>query len=170
MKEKLEKQLYAKYPEIFGQHTLDTTKTRMCDGFACGDGWYGIIDSLCALIQNHVENERRNIEYKNKQDGTKLDPKSFKVEATQVKEKFGDLRFYIDGGDDYVYGLIAFASYISGQTCEDCGSNKNVTKTNNGWIRSLCSKCHKKTQSKKHREMQAAKLIKAAKKTCKNKG
>ena len=143
MKEELEKQLYDKYPEIFCQHTWNTTQTRMCDGFTHGDGWYTVIDNLCALIQNHVENKRRQIEFDNKRNKTNIDPMVFKVEATQVKEKFGGLRFYTDGGDDYVQGLIDFACHLSDQTCEECGSNKDIKKTD-GWIRTLCGKCYKK--------------------------
>jgi hypothetical protein len=34
------------------------------------------------------------------------------VTIAQVKSKFGGLRFYIDGGDDAVYGMIRFAERL----------------------------------------------------------
>lgn len=71
----------------------------------------------------------------------------WQVEATQVKEKFGGLRFYINGADDEVYGMISFAEHLSYKICEDCGSTKNVSQTK-GWIRNLCSKCMKEYKKK----------------------
>ena len=41
--------------------------------------------------------------------------------AVQTKEKFGTLRFYIRGGDDYIRDLIEHADAESGRTCEVCG-------------------------------------------------
>lgn len=59
------------------------------------------------------------------------------VVATQIKEKFGSLRFYVDGGDDYTEGIISMAEAMSSVTCEVCG---NTGKTNRqGWLRTLCS-------------------------------
>jgi hypothetical protein len=58
------------------------------------------------------------------------------VVAVQVKEKFGGLRFYYDGGDSYVEGLVAMAESMSYRTCDVCG---NPGKTNNsGWISVRC--------------------------------
>lgn len=45
-----------------------------------------------------------------------------RVVAVQVKEKFGSLRFYYRGGDDYVSGLVAMAEAMSAVTCDVCGS------------------------------------------------
>jgi hypothetical protein len=58
------------------------------------------------------------------------------VVAEQVKEKFGGLRFYYRGGDEYIAGLVAMAQSMSYITCEVCGS---PGKRNGGdWIRTLC--------------------------------
>ena len=62
--------------------------------------------------------------------------KVYQVVATQVKEKFGSLRFYHNGGDDYVYGVISMAESMSAHTCEDCG--KPGLMRDSGWIRCLC--------------------------------
>jgi len=37
------------------------------------------------------------------------------VKIVQIKTKFGGLRFYIDGGDDYVTGMIQFAEHLCEQ-------------------------------------------------------
>ena len=122
MTEEQENKLFEKYPKIFKQKDLDLRQTAMCWGISCGAGWYNIIDELCANIQWHVDQEKLP-----------------QVEATQVKEKFGGLRFYTNHEDDYIRGLIAMAESLSMKTCESCG---NPGKQNNdGWIITLCEPC-----------------------------
>jgi hypothetical protein len=58
------------------------------------------------------------------------------VTLDQVKEKFGTLRFYYTGGDDYISGLVSMAESMSGVTCEECG--KPGTQTSGGWIKTVC--------------------------------
>jgi len=58
------------------------------------------------------------------------------VTLDQVKEKFGTLRFYYQGGDDYIRGLVSMAESMSGVTCEECG--KPGTQTPGGWIKTVC--------------------------------
>lgn len=65
------------------------------------------------------------------------------VVASQVKEKFGTLRFYYEGGDEYISGLVSMAESMSANTCEKCG--KPGTQTNGGWITTLCEE-HMKGQ------------------------
>lgn len=67
------------------------------------------------------------------------------IEATQVKEKFGTLRFYVDYGEEYadeIEKLIRQAENESAITCEDCG-NPGKTRPG-GWIKTLCDDCVKK--------------------------
>jgi hypothetical protein len=58
------------------------------------------------------------------------------VIATQIKEKFGTLRFYYCGGDDYCRGVESMAESMSAVTCEVCGSSGKIR--NGKWIRTLC--------------------------------
>lgn len=58
------------------------------------------------------------------------------VIATQVKEKIGTLRFYYDGGDDYISGMVSLAESLTAVTCEECGSPGK--QRGGGWIRTLC--------------------------------
>ena len=67
------------------------------------------------------------------------------VVANQVKEKFGTLRFYYSGGDDFVQGVVSMAESMSALTCEACGSMDKTVKPNPGsWIAIRCDKCRKK--------------------------
>lgn len=64
------------------------------------------------------------------------------VRADQIKEKFGTLRFYYQGGDDYIAGIVSLAESISNVTCERCGGPGK--KTRSGWIKVLCETCKAK--------------------------
>jgi len=131
MRKELDEALRAKYPDIFKDRYGDMRETAMCWGFECGDGWYNIIDSLCATI-------------KNREDNLKFHKKEFApVVATQVKEKYGGLRFYYTGGDDYIDGAVAMAEYLSEATCETCGAPGKPRGS--GWVRTLCDE-HAKEQ------------------------
>ena len=57
----------------------------------------------------------------------KVKPQPIKV--AQFKEKFGSLRFYIDGNDDQVDGMIAFAEYLSLHTCQNTGKPGQLCKS-----------------------------------------
>lgn len=58
--------------------------------------------------------------------------------VTQVKEKFGTLRFYAPG-NDRIFRLINLAETMSAETCEDCGAYGKIRE--GSWIRVLCDKC-----------------------------
>jgi hypothetical protein len=119
--------LYKKYPKIFKQHNLPMTETCMCWGFDCNDGWFWLIDNLCKTIQSYIDdNKHLNIS---------------QVEATQVKEKFGGLRFYYIGGDKLIEGMVWLAESLSYSMCEKCGSLEGKSEKENGWITTLCDKC-----------------------------
>jgi hypothetical protein len=64
------------------------------------------------------------------------EPEYFPVKFDQVKEKYGGLRVYFSGGDDYVEGLVSMAEAISYKICEICGNKGEPNK--NGWISTLC--------------------------------
>lgn len=119
MSPELEKIFFEKYPALYKKDILPF-------GIECGDGWFMLIDQL----SQHIDSYR---------DSNNVPP----VTVTQVKEKFGGLRFYITGGDNFVDGLIAFAETLSYKICENCGTTFNVGKTS-GWIQVLCQDCAKK--------------------------
>jgi hypothetical protein len=59
-----------------------------------------------------------------------------RFEVVQVKEKFGELRFYIKGGNDAIRQRIGAAALESLETCEVCG--KPGQRRGTDWIRTLC--------------------------------
>jgi hypothetical protein len=177
MKQELDQQLCEKYPKIFVNRHGSVQETCMCWGFSHGDGWYNIINQLCANIQSHIDwsndNYKNSLKYnamiKDMQVGNfdsfneymsfgtdefkdkrrneilesgprKLQEPCPQVIAEQVKEKFGTLRFYYQGGDAYVNGLVRMAESMTSVTCESCGVPAN-TSNHNGWIGTLCNDC-----------------------------
>jgi len=66
-----------------------------------------------------------------------ITPKVSQVVVSQVKEKFGTLRFYYDGGDEYIRGAVDLAESMTGATCEECGAPGKVS--DKGWIRVRCA-------------------------------
>ena len=60
----------------------------------------------------------------------------WQVVASQVKEKFGTLRFYYSGGDDIVSGIERMAESMTAVTCETCGAPGK--SRSGGWIQTLC--------------------------------
>jgi hypothetical protein len=120
----LQDQLFEKYPDLFFQKDLDMTRTCMCWGVDTGNGWYDILDKMCAAIVAHQH-------YK----------KDLPVSFVQIKEKFGGLRAYFDGGDDYVEGVVDMAERMSYVTCEICGAPGE--ERGGGWINTYCDVCNK---------------------------
>lgn len=65
---------------------------------------------------------------------------------TQIKEKFGTLRVYSSGGDEYCQGIIQMAEAMSGIICEECGARGQ--RREGGWIMTLCGKCEIKRKTR----------------------
>jgi len=125
-------ELIQKYPLIFqvrGGHELEP----FCMfGVECGDGWIPLLDTLCYQIQSYidyrVEFNKRIIERNKEADPEgQIDQQMVfeyipQVTVTQVKEKYGTLRFYYDGGDETIDGMVRMAEAMSAITCEACGN------------------------------------------------
>lgn len=130
MTRELDEKLCAKYPKIFVNRHEDMRTTAMCWGFECGDGWYWLIDRLCSNLQFNTDNNNSG----------KNEGRYPQVVASQVKEKFGGLRFYVEGASAAQHAVISFAESLSEHICEKCGSTKNIGHTK-GWITTLCEEC-----------------------------
>ena len=107
-------ELPKKYPSLFKNESFY---------FECGNGWYELLDVLCSILERR---QRRG------------SFPSDDIEITQIKEKFGGLRFYCHGVDDYCYGMIDFAEKISTRICEECGNPGKLVKSNTGWLHTAC--------------------------------
>lgn len=153
-----------KFPRYFGED-------KRYGGFAIGEGWYPIIETLITQIDYYTKwkrdmraNDLRKLRAKNKgmevlikfmagkkhtptnldieraeyamENDIKITPKVNWIEVTQIKEKFGGLRFYYDGGDEHISGMVRMAEGWAEVSCEKCG-NKGERRQG-GWIRILC--------------------------------
>ena len=127
--EEFEKRMEEKYPAMFSQPY---------GGFAVGEGWWPIIESLCANIQSHTDWWNKNRETR---------PVVEQVVVAQIKEKFGGLRFYYEGGDDKIQGMVRMAEAWADAVCEDCGAP--ATKKTTGWIRNVCDKHFEEYEAKR---------------------
>ena len=81
-------------------------------------------------------------------DPIDITPKVDWIYVQQIKEKFGGLRFYYQGGDDHISGMVTMAESWAGRTCETCG-NKGERR-GGGWVRTLCDTHEAELQRKKN--------------------
>lgn len=132
MKEELQLALYKKYPKILQDFRGDPKKTCMAWGFECQDGWYDILDECMEKLQYFC-------------DLCSKEGRTVQVVANQIKEKFGDLRFYISvsGGNitenKIIDDIISDVEKKSRNTCEITGDGGSVCKRG-GWYKTLCRK------------------------------
>ena len=116
--EQFESELKTKHPDLFDGHDI---------GLWVGKGWQPIVFSLCRQIDAYL-----------KFVNTKHSQSPIKVTVAQIKEKFGGLRFYYDGGDQYISGMVQMAEIWAANTCEVCGDPGK--QRSGGWIKTLCDK------------------------------
>jgi len=100
------------FPEIFED----------LHGFECQDGWYDLIYTLCASIIQYCSFTNSPIPI-----------------ASQVKEKFGGLRFYVGSATEEIFDLIIKAENKSYKTCEVCGEPGKTR--GKAWVKTLCEDC-----------------------------
>ena len=107
-------------------------------GFCIGTGWWPIVESLCAEIHSHVKwkNDTRARLLKDNPYEHDIPNEVPQVVVRQIKEKFGGLRFYYDGGDNTVYGMVRMAEAWAAKTCEQCGKPGSIRR--GGWQQTLC--------------------------------
>lgn len=96
---------------------------------ACGDGWYGLLNRMLHDIQGVIRS----------------DPTA-RICISDIKEKYGTLRFYADfGGSEtavsYMEQIVNDGERASVFICEDCGSTLNTQVFNDGWLSTLCEVC-----------------------------
>lgn len=128
------KKMAEKYPRYFG----DRIKY---GGFAIGEGWYPIIEVLISHIDHYTKSKRNKRAYdlrkiREENIPLKVTPKMNWIKVEQIKEKFGGLRFYYQGGDEYISGLVSMAESWASRSCETCGDIGK--RRSGGWIRTLC--------------------------------
>ena len=153
MHKNLEHLLVKQFPQFFKNPQYNNPRNSFT--FSCEDGWFNIIYQICKNVESHiqyitnqnVQNMKMKAEiesgktvadyWKKRYDNNELvevEVPSFMAE--QVKEKFGQLRFYYRGGDEHVISIVQMAYQMSSCTCEICGNFGKLRTLN--WIRTLC--------------------------------
>lgn len=117
-------------------------------GFAVGKGWWPLIEQLCGTIQRHVDwaNDTRAALLVANPYNNKIPEPCEQVVIQQIKEKFGTLRFYYQGGDEYITGAVSLAESLTSHLCEECGGLGKVR--HGGWVRVLCDVHEAERQAK----------------------
>lgn len=115
--------LYYKYDENGKRYLEDEPMTAA--KLAIHSGWYQLIHDLISKLLETNWNKL----------------------ATQVKEKFGGLRFYIDEGSDEIYNIINEHEQLSYFICERCGE-KGSLRRDIGWWRTLCDNHYNELKNK----------------------
>lgn len=123
MNKEFENNLRQSFPDLFIESDIRYSINHF--GFEHDDGWYKLVFNLMQCINSYIKNNPHlNIP---------------KVSITQVKEKYGTLRFYYQGGDDTIEGMVDFAEHLSKYTCEICGQ-PGLNTSVNGWYKTTCEK------------------------------
>lgn len=119
-----EKEIILKFPELFVVAPFDPKKTLMYFGLETPETWYPILENLFEKISLIVKEQ--NISF-------------FKI--CQVKEKFGELRIYVNGNTPEIEKLIEEAEEAVSIICSSCGATNGVNKNRKGWYSVLCPSC-----------------------------
>ncbi len=112
-------QIILSFPFLFKECTSE------CE-FSTDDGWNDLIFYACDLIESAIDS-RMNLTEEEKSE----------CYATQIKSKFGGLRFYISFDDPYVNGIISMTEKMSLRMCEFCGQTAKQYNVK-GWYWTLC--------------------------------
>lgn len=121
MSPELEQKLFDEFPLLFRGRSKPATESLMRYGLEHGDGWYQIIYVMCKCIDSYVK--EKNIDY----------------EFIQIKEKFGTLRIYDNGGDDFIKTIISMVEFMSSVICEVTGRpGKLYCSSSSSWFKTLC--------------------------------
>lgn len=115
------------FPRLYRGRGLPLQQSIMSQGFCCGDGWFELIWTLSQAIEHVAYSEGR--------DATGDDW----PEATQVKEKFGSLRFHLRFAtcSAPMRALLESARHASESICEECGRPGALVHRRHG-IQALC--------------------------------
>ena len=128
MRAELDKRLCEEFPNLYRNRNRSMMETCMCWGFDCDDGWYNLIYNLSAQLEAEIM----------------MMPEEHRPTfcAAQVKEKYGTLRFYMEGCTDTMGKFIREAENKSEETCEVCGAPGELHP--GGWWYTSCKEHERK--------------------------
>jgi hypothetical protein len=94
-------------------------------GFECREGWRHLITRLLDRLEAEIAAKPESA-----RSGTYV---------SQIKEKFGGLRFYVNGGvSEEMQAAIRVAGDESLTICEVCGAAGKAVQSPRGWVRTVC--------------------------------
>lgn len=131
MTNELRNKLLSDFPRLYRAPSIVTQW-----GFEIGDGWLEIVRELSVAIE--AEAEKLGIDQQS----------DAWPRASQVKEKFGELCFYMSASGELCKSLsdtFRLAESKARQTCERCG-NPTLKHRPMGVMQSLCSSCDQASQ------------------------
>ena len=120
MQAELDEALCQRHPILFRDRHASPELTAMCWGFECDDGWFVLLDTLCAALSQHL-------------DAAGLRD----AVVTQVKQKFGRFCFRLRGGDARTAAMIRLAEHLASFVCETCGAP--ALPASEGWPLARCA-------------------------------
>ena len=123
----LEQKIVARWPDWFDVRG-DLRKTLMPRGFEHRDGWFDLLYRLCERLEPLVGELNTTL------------PPGEHFEVLQVKQKLGELRFYVSHQNAAIDAEIELAYLESLRTCENCG-RRGLLRNINGWLITLCERC-----------------------------
>lgn len=96
-------------------------------------GFFGVSNGWLGLIKEMMED---------------INQLGWDKEVSQVKEKFGGLRFYINSMSNEIHNRITVAENLSYKVCEKCGEPGEL-RTDIGWYLTLCDTHYTERKNKK---------------------
>ena len=147
-----------RYPKIFPADPKDGSRLE----FGCDEGWFPILEHLCATVQDHIDNTTFSVAGG---DGEPLSLNPPLLVFEVIKEKLGTGRFYekltpypdetaAALGEEALSktlaicsakfdGMILFAEHLTAVTCEKCGKPGELMNRK-GYLATRCPKCAKR--------------------------
>ena len=122
MKVELQSYLKKKFPELY---PIDLS-------FDCDDGWFRVLLWLSRYLEMYITQQN---------EMAKSNPQHYlpvkQIVAKQIKQKFGTLRFYYEGGNEHIESAVLDKPCMQLDICEQTGSMNDVGYNNEGFIQVL---------------------------------
>lgn len=128
MRAELDQALCRDFPLLFRDRQGSMMETCMSWGFECGDGWEPLIRRAAKKLEKLIQ------DYKDAHPDLE---ETYLPCASQVKEKYGELRFYMSSETPEMSAVIDKAESKSRTTCEACGKPGKIRGS--GWYYTACA-------------------------------
>ncbi len=124
------RKLIKKFSHLYRYYRRPSTESSMCFGFQCGDGWFNLLWELSSDIDKTLK---------------RVSPaKAKRFAVTEVKEKFGGLRYCVNYSTFDISYWITRAIWKSLTVCMLCGKPGDLRRGLRNLT--LCDQCHKRPE------------------------